>query len=499
MKNIIIFSSLLVLSVVSAAGAFRVNQTTHRIVDEQGRERIFHGVNTVVKVKPYIPYIDAFEPCMSVSEQDFKNMKEWGLNAIRLGTMWPGVESSKGNFNETYLTQLKWIVDTAGKYGIYSLLDMHQDLFSEKFCGDGIPLWLIPEKEYNHFPLPIPKKIQFDNETGLPLDCNIATGWGTYYFSWDVAEGFEKLYTNYEGRLDLMARFWGKVAQTFKGNPYVLGYELINEPFAGNVFKNPLLLIPGYADKNRLQGAYERVAQEIRKYDEDHLIFFEPVTWDNMISVGFTQPPGGEKYAEKSVLAYHYYNPPDFAMELFFKQRSKDIQRLNTGGFLSEFYVNDGPQSDVLKAMDMCDQYQQSWLGWTYKPFWNFCDTTSSGSNGGFYYNNGTAVYEYVHNVARTYATAIAGKTISSFFNSTSGDYTLQYNLCVECGQTEINFNSEHYYPNGFAVQISGNAKYTSKDGQLIITPNSNSKNNEVITVKMVANQQKSQQSAQTI
>lgn len=52
-------------------------------------------------------------------------MKEWGLNAIRLGTMWPGVEPTKGNYNETYLTQLKWIVDTAGKYGIYTLLDMH--------------------------------------------------------------------------------------------------------------------------------------------------------------------------------------------------------------------------------------------------------------------------------------------------------------------------------------------------------------------------------------
>lgn len=46
------------------------------------------------------------------------------------------------------------------------MLDMHQDLFSEKFCGDGIPMWLIPEEESTHFPTPIPKKINFDNETG---------------------------------------------------------------------------------------------------------------------------------------------------------------------------------------------------------------------------------------------------------------------------------------------------------------------------------------------
>ncbi|KAL4499285.1 hypothetical protein ABPG72_006871 [Tetrahymena utriculariae] len=451
MRKLTLLSALLVVSFVSAAGVFKVNTTTHQIVDEQLRERIFHGVNTVVKVKPYIPYIDAFEPCMSVSEQDFKNMKEWGLNAIRLGTMWPGVEPTKNYYNETYLTQLKWIVDTAGKYGIYTLLDMHQDLFSQKFCGD-----------------------EFDNETGLPIDCNFITGWGTYYFSWDAAEGFEKLYTNYEGRLDLMAQFWGKIAQTFKGNPYVLGYELIKEPFAGNIFKKPLLLVPGVADKKFLQDVYERVASEIRKYDEDHIIFFEPVPWINPFSVGFIQPPGGEKYSEKSVLAYHYYSPPDFGMESFFKQRVKDIQKLNVGGFLTEFYVTDGPQQDIPKTMDMCDKYHQSWLD----------------SNGGFYYNKGTVVYQAVHNVARTYATAIAGQTILSYFNTTSGDYTLQYSMCVKCGQTEINYNSEHYYPNGFNIEISGNAKYTSQEGKVVVSPNSNSKSNQIITVKITANQQ---------
>lgn len=29
------------------------------------------------------------------------------------------------------------------------------------------------------------------------------------------------------------ANFWGKVAQVFADNEYILGYELINEPWAG--------------------------------------------------------------------------------------------------------------------------------------------------------------------------------------------------------------------------------------------------------------------------
>ncbi|KAL4454589.1 hypothetical protein ABPG74_021794 [Tetrahymena malaccensis] len=266
-----------------------------------------------------------------------------------------------------------------------------------------------------------------------------------------------------------------------------IGYELINEPFAGNIFKNPLLLIPGFADRLRLQDAYEVIAQEIRKYDEDHIIFFESVTWDNMFKVGFTQPPGGEKYSDRSVLAYHYYNPPDFAMELFFKERIKDIQRLNIAGFLTEFFVSSGSQSENVKAMDMCDEHNQSWLGWLYKPYLGLC-SYNDGMNGGFYYNNGTVIYDIVHITARTYASAIAGNTINQYFNSTSGEYELKYKICIECGQTEINYNTEHYYPQGFNVQITGNVQHYSQNGQVFIYPNSNSQSNELITVKINAN-----------
>ena len=34
-------------------------------------------------------------------------------------------------------------VHRAAKYGIYTLLDAHQDVLSEKFCGEGIPDWAV--------------------------------------------------------------------------------------------------------------------------------------------------------------------------------------------------------------------------------------------------------------------------------------------------------------------------------------------------------------------
>ena len=35
------------------------------------------------------------------------------------------------------------------------------------------------------------------------------------------------------GLRDSFAAFWAKVAQEFVDNPYVIGYELFNEPWAG--------------------------------------------------------------------------------------------------------------------------------------------------------------------------------------------------------------------------------------------------------------------------
>ncbi len=79
--------------------------------------------------------------------------------------MWPGVEPKRGEYNQTYIDAAKDIVNkcvnsrlihmVAGnsiscfkyragqKYGIYTLLDMHQDVLSGKFCGEGIPDWAV--------------------------------------------------------------------------------------------------------------------------------------------------------------------------------------------------------------------------------------------------------------------------------------------------------------------------------------------------------------------
>lgn len=65
------------------------------------------------------------------------------MNGVRLGAMWAGVEPKKDWYNETYLEEMVKFVNELGKHGIYTLVDFHQDIISEKYCGDGVPAWLI--------------------------------------------------------------------------------------------------------------------------------------------------------------------------------------------------------------------------------------------------------------------------------------------------------------------------------------------------------------------
>ena len=174
---------------------------------------------------------------------------------------WAGVEPTNEGYNETYLDEMERLINMAGEHGIYSLIDFHQDLIAEKFCGDGVPTWLMDElKLYKTFPFPMGKKIKL-NATGLPSwdDCNKAQ-WGKYYFSYDVGQTFRELYKVGTKLNKKFTDYWVKVASRFRGNKYVIGYELINEPFVGNAIRDLPLVIPSVAERVHFQEFYDRLA-----------------------------------------------------------------------------------------------------------------------------------------------------------------------------------------------------------------------------------------------
>lgn len=94
-----------------------------------------HCVVQVYKSFPYHPTNTSFDPALSLSAEDVTFLVESGFSVVRLYVAWPGVESSKGVYNHTYLDVLSDFVDVLGKAGIYTILDCHQDVLSPKFCG----------------------------------------------------------------------------------------------------------------------------------------------------------------------------------------------------------------------------------------------------------------------------------------------------------------------------------------------------------------------------
>lgn len=97
--------------------------------------------------------------------------------------------------------------------------------------------------------------------TKYPSDADCAKhGWAAYHFTEELSSAYQSLYNNRGGIQNDFAKFWATIASFFKNNKYVVGYEIINEPWAGNVFRNPALIVPTVADKLNLARLYKRVA-----------------------------------------------------------------------------------------------------------------------------------------------------------------------------------------------------------------------------------------------
>ena len=107
--------------------------------DAYRRSVIFHGVNIVYKVDPYIPQRDVFDGQLSLTDAEIDDLVKWGFNFVRLGVMWEGVERAPDTYNETYLDEVEGLINRLGAKGIYTLVDAHQDVLARKICGEGMP------------------------------------------------------------------------------------------------------------------------------------------------------------------------------------------------------------------------------------------------------------------------------------------------------------------------------------------------------------------------
>lgn len=180
-------------------------------VDQDNRVVLFHGINSVQK---NFPWFDRnIENLTRLSD-----LKQWGMNVVRLGLMWSGLYPEKGVVNQSYVNEMVKIVNTFAEYGLYVIIDLHQDFLSTQFSSyDGAPLWILEQlpPPKHKYPWPFKK----DN-----------LGFGSYITE-SCGFAFQCLYDNINHFEDYFQDYWTTVAQIFNSTSSILGYELINEPW----------------------------------------------------------------------------------------------------------------------------------------------------------------------------------------------------------------------------------------------------------------------------
>ena len=362
-------------------------------------------------------------------------------------------------------------------YGIYTLLDFHQDDLSEKFCGEGLPNWATKTLD-GLFGLPAPVEWPWDlglDDLPSKEQCN-RHFWGDYSNTLSGSYGYQALYDNVDGIQDALGYFWRNVTEIFKDSDAVLGYEFFNEPNRGFYWGNPLRwYISGYTDYHHLQPMYERLQKMVREIDNEHLIFFEPVPADSSAEqTGFTEVPGGEAYQNRSVLSFHYYDPPNHPMPVHFNSRKDDMDRLHTGGMLTEFNCASinvtqpggkwtsglGSTNTMVETTDLCDDHLLSWIGWEYKPYYPI-----TGASYSVWRPDGSINSEFLATLARTYPTEVAGRTQGFSFNNSTAEFWLNYTTTPASSvqNSTVYLHELYHYPNGYEMEFLNNNEHLFK------------------------------------
>jgi endoglycosylceramidase len=181
------------------------------------------------------------------------------------------------------------LVNALGARGIATIVDLHQDLLHPSLCGEGLPdhALNVTSRACNASALArighalgLCRSIdEFDlvrdPVTGYPTTESCKQhSFGLFYATPEVSSAFEALYTQPALQAS-MRGYWTRVATAFRGNPHVVGYELLNEPWAGDIWAAAANLEPGRADRRLLQPLYAQLHAAIRAVDAKTPIMFE--------------------------------------------------------------------------------------------------------------------------------------------------------------------------------------------------------------------------------
>jgi endoglycosylceramidase len=370
---------------------------------------------------------------------------------------------------DTYLERLGQTVDLLARYGIYTILDMHQDVYNQAFRGEGAPDWAV-----------CTSGVAITDPPGR---------WSVEYSTPALRTAFTHFWRNnvvgdLQGQFDMV---WGKVAAYFAGNPWVAGFDPLNEPFSAGVARRgtqyvdadlscfytgrahstvpvdglPALRCPVDVPKKGIIPTLERA-------DPEALIFFEP----DIYGVKGTTTSLGPMSFPNLVYNFHTYcpqrspvtgNPTDLAACVGHQrtsithnatsraQMTSPDQPRGPAWIVTEFGAT---TSGALLSQVTADLDTRS-VGWIYWSWKYYDDPTGSAAEG--LVTTGGTYQPTARVLSETYAQAVAGTPESSSFDPTTGRFHLRYRPSHRAGVPTVVFVATgQHYAKGWCASATG-------------------------------------------
>lgn len=411
--------------------------------DAHGRVVLLHGFNEVAKSPPFYPAAFGF------GDDDAAFLASEGFNALRLGVDFRGLMPEPGEIDDGYIENLATTVDAFRERGLFIILDFHQDGFSPMFNGNGLPDWMAISDG-----LPNPPDAVF------PL----------YYVQNPAMQrAFENFWSNRAGPegVGLQEYFimgLERVAARFADNDWVIGVELMNEPWPGSVWEPCTAMGVGCPELEQtlLRPFYEKASAAVRRIAPHQLVFVEPFVLFNF-GRGPTSIPGDIPGA---ALSFHSY-ALDLAGELAVLEYGvAAAERDRVAAVVTEFGATIDPVI-LHRITAQMDAELLSWFDWAYNESIIADEDQPAGPDN----LRSEAAFAAL---VRPYPLALAGTPTAISFDPTSKRFELRYSASRPDGGS---YPSEllsvvsvppRQYPNGYTVAVDGAAVTSAPDASLL-------------------------------
>jgi endoglycosylceramidase len=436
------------------------------LTDAGGRVVVLHGVNLVNKLPPYHP------AAMGFDESHARFLAEQGFNTVRLGLIWKAIEPGPGQYDSAYLDSIAETVSLLGGLGLHVLVDFHQDMYNERFNGEGAPDWAVQDDAVRAWP-----------DIGFPGNYAVMRAlWRAYDHFWANDPGPGGV-----GLQDRYASAWRHVAARFRDEPAVFGYDIFNEPFPGSAVIR--CLRPGGSPRfdRRLSDFSRRVLDAIRAVDVRKLVFYEPhVLFDYGVDThheDLRDPAVGFSFHDYCLAAspgmpHLPGRLQDVACEKqeqrVFDQAERHSRRTGAALLLSEFGATDDLRT-VDRAAELADRNMVSWQYWAYFNRDPCCERPEEGIVRDLTAApNGDNVKESKLDVlVRPFPRAVSGTPTRLSFDRHSGRFELSYSTrapdggYAQEGLTEVFIPTRHYR-HGYRAQAQGAQVVSTADAVVL-------------------------------